>query len=157
MPSEKSRYLNRYRKPKTLDLTELRKYLPSLGVETLADHLWFRAQSDDTLLKTLMVSVVIRQFPTNWEKIKAVVDYALYLPNPICYTEHGHWQILDAIEKSLDWLVSLNQVALALRVAHYAAELGGTVSGNFEDDWDWTSAIDSLTQWMKITETNQSS
>lgn len=153
MSSEKSRYLNRYRGPKSLEFTELRKYLPSLGVEALVDHLWFRAQYDDTLLKTLMVSVVICQFPIDWGQIKAAVDYALYFPNHIRYTEHGHGDILNAIEKGVGRIVNLEHVELALHIARYAVERGSLVAENFEDDWDWTSALEDLTQWIKMTET----
>ena len=155
MSSKKSRYLNRYREPKSLEFTELRKYLPNLGLEALVDHLWFRAQYYDTLLKTLMVFVVIWQFPTDWGQIKAAVDYALYFPDHILYTEHGHGDILNAIEKGVGRLVNLEHVELALHIAHYAVERGSLVAENFEDDWGWTSALEDLTQWIKMTETNR--
>ncbi len=150
MPSEKSRYLRRnLGPPPPLNVNELRDHLGALGADQLAELVWSRSQYDDVLRKTLMVSVAARMAHGNWDKAKAAVDYALHFPDYVRYTERGHGQILREIEAALEFLVSRDQLELALCLARYTIARGQEVAENFEDDWDWTSSLKSLAEWAQ--------
>src|SRR5665648_278842 len=109
MPSEKSRYLKENRGPKPpLEFKDLKDRLVSLGADQLAEMIWHRAQVDELLTNTAMISIALRSAHCSWEEAKAAIDYALHFPDHIRYTEHGHEQILYEIKMTLEFLT--NQV-----------------------------------------------
>jgi hypothetical protein len=97
-----SRYLNRNRGPNSpLEFKELKSLLAELSRTRIADLLWFRAQNDDVLRKTLMVAVALRTASGNYDKAKSAISYALHFPEHVRYSEHGHGQILEEIKSNL--------------------------------------------------------
>jgi len=150
MPSEKSRYLKRNLSPSPpIDFHELRNHLATLGVDRLAKIAWACAQSDETMNKTLMMAATVRLPDLNWDKAKSAIDYALHFPDYVRYTENGHGMILSEIQASAEFLAGRNNLDLALRIARYAIERGQEVAENFEDDFDWTSTLDDLSEWVQ--------
>ncbi|NJM09554.1 MAG: hypothetical protein HC883_01240 [Bdellovibrionaceae bacterium] len=150
MPSEKSPYLERNRGPTPpIDFDDLRKHLPSLGSQHLAELLWVRAQQDDVLAKALTASVAIRSAQGDWQQAKDGVDYDCHFPDFIRYTEGGHGMILDEIKNSLDFLSAQGQIDSAIRIAEHAIQRGQEVAENFEDDWDWISSLKDLMAWVE--------
>ncbi len=148
MPSEKRRYINRRRDPTPpFEFLELRKLIPSMGSDRLAEILWIRAQSDDMLGKVLMVTVALQA--DDLERAKLAVDYALHFPEFVRYTESGHGQILEEIKTSLENLAGEGRTDFALNIARYAIQRAHEVAENFEEDWDWISSIESLEEWSK--------
>ena len=149
MPSEKSRYMLRNLEPEApLDFDELRTELSTLGARHLAELLWLRAQYDDILRKSATVSIVLRLSKGDWDKAKKAIDYALHFPDYVRYTEDGHGLIIEEIKSALDVLAAQNQAEFALQIAQYAVEVGQKVADNFEDDWEWTSSLEDLVEWI---------
>lgn len=150
MPSEKSRYRNRHLAPAPpIDFHDLKHHLVALGAERLAGIAWSRAQSDEVLSKTLMVAATIRLPDLNWDKAKSAIDYAFHFPDYVRYTEDGHGMILSEIRASAEFLAAQNNNDLALRIAQYAIKRGQEVAENFEEDFDWSSSIDDLSEWVQ--------
>lgn len=149
MPSERSLYIERNRRPAIpLEMDEFRNLLPSLGVKRLAEIIWTRAQEDDVLSKALMASICLRAANGDWEKAKSAIDYALHFPDYVRYIEGGHGLIIDEITSALQALSERGNGEFAIRIARFAAERAQEVAENFEDDWDWTSSLDGLTKWI---------
>ena len=149
MPSEKSRYLERNRGPEApVEFMELKKHLSLFGTDRMAEILWIRAQYDDVLAKSLMGCAGILLSNGDWEKAKTAIDYALHFPDYVRYTDGGHGQILEEIKTTLEDLTKQNQREFALRIGQYVIERGHEISENFEDDWDWTSSLSNLKEWV---------
>lgn len=145
MPSEKLRYLVNRNDPKPpIDLQELRKNLSSFDSEHLMDILWVRAQEDVLLSKILIVSAVLHSSAGDTERAEAAIDYALYFPGHVRYSESGHGQILDEIKRSIQYQAERGYSEFAICVGEYAIELAEKISENFEDDWEWVCSLDDL-------------
>ena len=145
MPSEKLRYiLNRSAPKSPIDLKELREHLSSFDSVHLIDILWVRAQRDVLLSKILMVSVVLHSSSVDTERAKAAIDYALYFPEYIRYSESGHGQILDEVKRGVEYQVERGNRGFAICVGQYAIEKAQQISENFEDDWEWGCSLEDL-------------
>jgi hypothetical protein len=90
MSSEKFRYLARNRGPDLpFEFQELKERLVSLGVNHLADMIRQRAEVDEVLEKTAVVSVCLRS-ATEMSQVRSAIDYAFHFSSDyICYTQHG--------------------------------------------------------------------
>ena len=145
MPSEKIRYIvNKYGPRSPVDLQELPAQLSSFDSEHLIDIIWVRAQRDDLLSKILMVSVVLHSSTGDVERAKAAIDYALYFPEYVRYSESGHGQILDEIKRGVQYQVERGYSEFAICVGEYATEQAEKISENFEDDWEWRCSLEDL-------------
>ena len=148
MPSEKSRYMNRNSQPAPpFDFLNVRERVSSLGVTRLAELVWTRSENDSVLAKIMMVTLALEGTDGDIDFAKRAIDYGLYFPEYVRYTEGGHGQILYEIKGSLQHLADSGHNDLALRLARHTIERAQEVSENFEDDWDWTSSIDDLRNW----------
>lgn len=115
----------------------------------MAEIAWVCAQSDEVLSKTLMVAMSLRLPHLNWEKARSAIDYAFHFPDYVRDTEDGHGMILSEIRASAELLAAQNNRDLALRIAQYVVERGQEIAENFEEDFDWTSSLDDLNEWIQ--------
>jgi len=149
MPSEKSRYLNkRCGKLSPLDFDKLVSHIPKLGIERMATILWMAAERNEILRKALTVAIGLQLVNGNVEKAKVFIDYALDFNDHVSYKKDGHGLILDEIQTTLANLdFSLNKEFI-IHIAQYTLEKGHEVAMNFEDDWEWTSSLMQLEEWL---------
>lgn len=148
MPSEKSRYL--YRGPSSpVDMDQLKTHLNSFTQEHLVEIIWSSAQYNSVLWKALSASIGMRLAKDNWEEAKKTIDFALYFPDMVRYTEKGHGIIIDEMINALEFLYKESDKQFTLQIANYILEQAQKVHENFEDGWDWTCALESLEDWVK--------
>lgn len=145
MPSEKLRYLaNRNSQKPPIDLRVLRKRLSSFNPEHLVDILSVRAQQDVLISKILVVSVALHSSTGDVEEAKAAIDYALYFPDYVRYSEHGHHQILYEIERGIQYQAERGRGDFAICVGEYASDNAEKISDNFKNDWEWRASLKDL-------------
>jgi hypothetical protein len=149
MPSEKSRYLVRNHGPDSpVEFQELKKRLVSLGVNRLAEMIWQRAEVDEILEKTAVVSVSLRS-ATNFDQANVAIDYAFHFSSDyIRCAQNGYGQILWEIKSALEFHVDQGRYEFVLIAGQYAIEQGEKVLEIFEDDWDWAGPLKDLSDWF---------
>lgn len=82
-------------------------------------------------------------------KIKESIDYALALPD---YIPHGgcHYGFLiDEIINTFNAQIKRINPELIIRAAKYLYERGIQISANFEDEWEWALALESVEIWLR--------
>lgn len=131
------------------DLNNLRDHLVTLGAERLAEIVWVRAQDDEVLQKSIMVTLALQDASEDWEKAKNAIDYALHFSNFVRYSEGGHSQVIDEIKKELENLYERGNSDAAIQIARYTITRAQDIAENFEDDWEWTCGIKSLSDFLK--------
>lgn len=131
------------------DLNILRDHLVTLGAERLAEMVWVRAQDDDVLQKSIMVTLALQEASEDLEKAKNAIDYALHFPDFVRYSEGGHSQVLDEIKKEVADLHERGNCEVAIQITRYTITRAQDIAENFEDDWEWTCGIKSLTDFLK--------
>ena len=83
MPSEKSRYLARsWGRDLPFEFQEFKERLVSLGVNHLADMISQRAEVDEVLEKTAVVSVCLRS-ATEMSQVRSTIDYAFHFSSDL--------------------------------------------------------------------------
>ncbi|OGV41968.1 MAG: hypothetical protein A3F46_10195 [Legionellales bacterium RIFCSPHIGHO2_12_FULL_42_9] len=147
MPSEKSRYRNRGPSA-PVGMNQLRNHLNLFTQEHLIEIVWLSAQSNSTLWKSLSAHIGILLANGDWEKTVAAVDFALYLPDVVRYTEHGHGIIIFEMINALEILYEKGNKEFALRTGEYILESGQAVHEYFEDDWEWSCALEDMKKWI---------
>ena len=148
MPSEKSRYFNRG-PSSPLDIKRLKHHLMQLSHERLVETMWLNAQSNRILWKALSASIAIQESHGDWEKIKQAVDFAFYFSDHVSYTEHGYGIIIYEMINALEVLHQDLGKQVVLQIAYYIYEEGQKALECFDDDWDWTCALEALKVWIK--------
>jgi len=110
--------------------------------------IWQRAEVDEVLKKTAVVSTSLRS-ATDLDQVRAAIDYAFhYRSNYIRYTERGYGQILWEIKSALEFHVEQGRYDFALAAGIFAIEQGEKVLEVFEDDWDWAGSLKDLSEWL---------
>lgn len=149
MTSEKMRYRNRNRGPSApLGWAEAKAQLRNFDHDRLCNLLWMRAERDPILWQSLMASVAIQVAKGDWEKTKQAVDYALHIPDYVRYTDGHYGVILHEMINTLEILKNQVGVEFSIQTAEYIFECGDELIENFEDGWDWVSALDELEKWI---------
>ncbi len=147
MTSEKSRYMNRKQKPQSpFSTSEIVASAASLPQKRLIEIVELRADWDETLLQILCVSLAIRSNAV--ATAKAAIDNVMSINEPIRYNECGHGQILYEIERELKTAADNGTRDYVIEVGRYAIEQAQAVAEMFEDDWDWSSSIESLEKYI---------
>lgn len=147
MPSEKSRYLNRG-PSSPVDMEQLKTHLNSFTQEHLVEIIWSSAQYNSVLWQALSAFIGIRLAKDNWEEAKKAIDFALYFPDIIRYTEKGHGIIIDEMINALELLYKESGKQFTLQITNYILEQAQKALECFEDDWNWTCALESLEDWV---------
>lgn len=147
MPSEKSRYRNRGPSP-LIEMKQLKQHLSSFTKEHLIDIIWFNAQTKLELWKALNAHIGIELAQGDWEKVKEAIDYALYFPDVVGYSERGHEIIIYEILAALDDMHENGNKALALRAAEYVHRKGQEALEYFDDGWSWSCALEDIDRWI---------
>jgi hypothetical protein len=146
MASEKSRYMKRKQKPPSpFSIEEIVSGAASLPHARLCEIVALRADWDDILRHILCLSLAIRSL--DLVIAKAAVDNIMSIFEPIRYDDSGHGQILYEIERELVPIADKSS-AYALEVGRYAIMRAQNIAEMFEDDWDWTSSIESLEKFV---------
>lgn len=146
-PSKKSRYSDR--EPSSpIDMHDLRKHLNSFSKDQLVEILWLRSQYDRLLWKAISAFTGMQLANGDFQKAKEYINFALYFPDFIRYTEHGHSVIMYKIINALDILYEKTEKANTLQIADYILKKGHAVLENFEDSWEWFSALEHLEKWI---------
>lgn len=147
MSSEKSRY-RKHGPSAPLDMNQLKEHLNFFTQEHLIEIVWLSAQSNSTLLKALSAHIGILMANGDWETTKAAIDFALYVPDIVRYTEHGHDIIIFEMINALEILYEKGGKEFALRTGEYILESGRAVQEYFEDDWEWSCALEDIEKWV---------
>jgi len=148
MPSEKSRYLNRYQGPASpVEFNELRERLRALDKDCLVEMIWQRFGSDRVLRKAAVVAIALRS-AKDFEEAKSAIDYAFYFSDTVRYTDKGYGQILWEVKSALEFFVEQGRMDFALSVGKYAVDEAELALESFEDDWDWQGPLIELREWV---------
>lgn len=147
MPSEKSRYLRSGPEP-VIEMDELRSHLEFAPQHHLIDIIWHNAQSSLTLWKGLNAYIGIIESKGNLEKAKKAIDYAFHFTAPISYNERGYDDIIWQVTKALELLFESGSKDFSITLAAYSLKKARNIQELFDDDWDWTCAMDSLENWI---------
>ena len=148
MASEKSRYLNRNRRPESpFSTKEILASTASMPHERLIEIVELRADWDEILREILCMSLAIRT--KDIAIAKAAIDNVMSISEPIRYDESGHGQIIFEIERELkEAAANGGRPEYLTEIGRYAVDRAQTVAEMFEDDWDWTSSIESLEKFV---------
>ena len=146
MASEKSRYLDRNKKPEPpFSIREISSGAASLPQARLSEIVSLRADWDQILRQILCLSLAIRS--RDFSIAKAAIDHVMAISQPIRYVDRGHGQMIYEIEREI--MVAASDAAdFAIEVGRYAVAQAQNVTEMFEDDWDWSSSIESLEKYV---------
>ena len=147
MPSEKSRYLKRGLSA-PLGMNQLKPYLKDFTHDHLVEIVWLSAQSNSVLWKALSSSIAMQEANGDWNKIKKAIDFAFYFPDVVPYSERGYGIIIDEMINVLKVLYQKKGALFTLKIADYIYEEGQKALEWFNEDWDWTCALENLKLWI---------
>jgi len=147
MSSEKARYRNRGPSP-LLNMNQLKSHLSSFTKEHLIEIVWLNAQTNPELWRALNAHIGMKLANGDWGKTKEAIDYALYFPDVVGYSERGHGIIIYEMIRALEDLYENGNKELVLQAAKYILEEGQNALEYFDDDWSWSCALDDIDKWI---------
>jgi len=133
------------------ELSDLIQRLPCIGVERLSYLLGVRAESDEILRKTLLVSLTFEDLLIDVLKIKKGLDSVLHFSDSALISDFaGHELILDEILWQVDRLAKKGNPEEARMIALYALNKGKKMTEQFEEGFSWNISLEEIEKWLEL-------